>query len=102
MIISGSYDGTVSLLDLNNNNNNNNNMKFKHGFAVEDIAVFSNGFSFVSVGEKWAKLWDIRNNSEPILSSQTNQKNISAVKIILDNQRIALYSYDNHLKILNA
>ena len=69
VIISGSYDGTVSVLDLNNNKNNNNNMKFKHGFSVEDVAILGNGFSFVSVGDKWAKLWDIRNNNEPILSS---------------------------------
>ena len=71
--MSGSYDGYVSLLDINNSKSNNkNNIKFKHGFAVEDVAVFNNGFSFVSVGDKWAKLWDVRNNSEPILASQTN------------------------------
>ena len=70
-----SSDDDTSVSDSNvenNNKNNNNNMKFKHGFSVEDIAILSNGFSFVSVGDKWAKLWDIRNNNEPILSSQTN------------------------------
>ncbi len=98
-VLCGSYDGSVSLLDTNNPAPLS---VFQHGDPVQDVAAFSNGFSFVSVGGKQAKLWDLRNSTAPVREATVSQKDISQARLALDNRRLLISSYDGHLKVLDT
>lgn len=66
------------------------------------MVAFSNGFSFVSVGGKQAKLWDLRNSSAPVREATVSQKDISQARLALDNRRLVVSSYDGHLKVMDT
>ncbi len=97
MFMSSSFDKTIKLFDIRENHKQR--LVFNHGAEVEDIKLFNNDLSVVSVGDKYTKVFDVRNNSEAVVSLCNNIKTVNCCYVSEAENRLYTSSVDSHLKV---
>lgn len=99
VVLSGSYDNTVSMYDTRTNKTV---FTVDHGSPVESLLFLPSGGIFLSAGGTEIKIWDTFGGGKLLGNISQHHKTITCLHLAQDGKRLLSGSLDRHIKIYDV
>ncbi|CAF0716607.1 unnamed protein product [Adineta steineri] len=102
LLLSGSYDRTMKLIDRRMSNNDNVLMNFDHGDQIESVLMYANETLAITAGGLYLKVWDLLGGGRLLASLSNHHKSILCTGFTSEQNYILSGGLDRHVKIYDA
>lgn len=99
VILSGSYDNTISMYDVRTGEAV---FTVNHGSPVESLLFLPSGGIFLSAGGTEIKIWDTFAGGKLLGNISQHHKTITCIHLAQDGKRLLSGSLDRHVKIYDV